>query len=147
MPADQPQAIVMNVQISRSSGPNASIWSGKPMLRDLPGQYYGRVVVEVWDEGESVFFASKQMLEQALSVLQNIDEQAIITITPWSDEPVIGRISGQAFRGRVIAELWNSQAVVAVTGPDSTSALVRRAVNKFLQELQPPSKQEVALSQ
>ena len=145
MPEDKSQAVPTNIRIGTAPGPNASIWSPNPMLGNAPDQTYDtRVVVEVWDEGESIFYdssASPQKLEKALSALRSIGQKDLVAVTPWSDEPVIATVTGQTFRGRVVVELWSVQTKVAVTGSDSTPSLVQRAINRLVQALEPPSKQ------
>jgi len=126
-----------NVQVGSPVGPNASIWSAHPMLGDVPGQnYQGRVVVELWDEGGSRFLnagVSKETLEPALRILRNTDQMPVITNTPWSSEPAIGTVSDKTFRGRVVIELWDSNAQVAITGSSPVWELARRALDELLQ--------------
>jgi hypothetical protein len=39
--------------------------------------------------------------------------------TPQTNEPASGNIIEQAFLGRVVVEMWDTQDVVAITGPES----------------------------
>lgn len=127
-------AIIKTVQVtSGDTGPNASIWSSEPMLEKGPGQHYcGRVVIEVWDEGEFIFFPTDPYrLDQALMTLRKIDGQKVSSVTPWSNEPVMGELPEQTFRGRVVVELWDNHTAVAITGIDTPKNLAGRAANRI----------------
>jgi hypothetical protein len=108
------------------------------MLERGPGQHYcGRVVVEVWDDGEFIFFTTEPYrLDQALITLQRIDVQQVSSVTPWSNEPVMGELPEQTFRGRVVVELWNNHTAVAITGIDTPKHLAERAARNLSHQRQ-----------
>lgn len=124
-------------------GPNASIWSNEPMLvTDVPGQqYYGRLVVEVWAQGSTLFYSSDEngnppsadFFDRVTGNLQNYSEEIIVTNTPWSDEPVLGEVPNQSYLGRVVVEVWDEHISIAITGTESIPALVQRSLVKIEQ--------------
>jgi hypothetical protein len=137
--AINPEPVVVDVHVV-TPGPNMDIWSGSPMLGTMPGQsYLGRVVVEVWDEGERMFHTSDAngnpphpaFFQRAIAALQS-SSLAVRTDTPWSDEPATGPLPGQTYHGRVVVEVWDNHEVVAVTGLVSTSDLTQRAARALL---------------
>jgi len=141
-PREEP-GFVESLAKRESIGPNASIWLNLPMLGNVSSQsYWGRVVVEVWENGESSFHTTYMdqprktafLLEKAMRALQNANTP-VLTTTPWSNEP-LGVMPGQslqAFQGRVVVEVWDDQATVAITGTDEQSDLAKRAVQKIIQ--------------
>lgn len=129
-----PEPRVVNERLVQP-GPNASIWSAKPLLGQISGQNYnGRVFIEVWSKGELVFFnAGSELLKHALSVLQNVGTN-LRAVAPWSNEPAMGEIPDQTFHGRVVVEVWDRSATVATSGSDSDANLIDRAIHWLLQE-------------
>lgn len=130
--------VVRNVRLV-TPGSNSSIWSHQPMLSQVPGQhYYGRVVVEIWDRGEQVFYNSgsddassaSELFERVIFALKD-PQTTSLTVTPWTDEPALGTLPGQVFRGRVVAEVWNDRVIVAATGSDSVSELFHQAIQRL----------------
>ena len=115
------------------TGPNAVIWADKPALEQLSNQnYLGRVVIEVWNEGEFVFFENNlSLLDKTLVALQGVTDVNVLTAAPWTDEPVMGEAKGQTFLGRVVVEVWDRHAAVAVTGLDSPTNLAERAIDRL----------------
>lgn len=126
--------IVATVIVEKNpDGPNKSIWSDKPQLGGEVGQtYYGRVVLELWDHDGNISYDSdpsgqnSYLLEQALLGLEDVGKTVYVN-SPWTNEPVTGEYPEQTFQGRIVVEVWNNQAVVAVKGIESDSNLVKRA--------------------
>ncbi len=123
-------------------GPNATIWSDEPMLTDVLGQqYYGRLVVEVWSQGSTLFYSSDEdgnppsadFFDRAIGNLQDYSEEMIITNTPWTDEPVLGEVPNQNYLGRVVVEVWDEHISIAITGTEPIPVLAQRGLVKIEQ--------------
>ncbi len=124
-------------------GPNATIWSDEPMLvTDVPGQqYHGRLVVEVWTQGSTLFYGSDEdgnppnaeFFNRAIASLLEYSEETIITDTPWTDEPVLGEVPEQSYLGRVVVEVWDEHISIAITGTEPISTLAQRGIAKIEQ--------------
>lgn len=129
--------VVQSVVVEEgSSGPNASIWSSEPALAQFPDQeFHGRLVVEVWTQGEFIFYPSDeggdphtpQFFDRILATLRE-PQTEILTSTPWTNEPVMGEVPDQSFIGRVVVEVWDEQIVVAAAGSESPAVLVQRGI-------------------
>lgn len=140
---------MMDVRVATMNPTNASIWTGDPKLGQVPNQiYHGHVVVEVWDKGETMFagpsdengiFAgglkAADLFKRVIEALQD-PQTPIITVTPWTDDPIGGPQPNLGrYRGRVIADVWEKQVNIAITGPEATSVLAQRAVQRLQSEL------------
>ena len=110
-----------------ATGPNSSIWNTEAMLPAHRGQaYHGRVFVEVWDTNVRLGITGDRSLgKRALAALQGPHIRASVRDIPWTDQPVTSESSGAVFLGRLVVELWNNQAVVAVTGSNPDQVLAR----------------------
>lgn len=71
------------------------------------------------------------MLDRTLAALYDITDKNVVTVTPWTDEPVMGKADGQTFLGRVVAEVWDGHTLVAVTGAEPPTSLTERAINRL----------------
>lgn len=123
-------------------GPNASIWSDQPMLvTNVSGQqYHGRLVLEVWTQGETLFFSSDEngnmpnteFLERIIVSLGD-SEVNILADTPWTNEPVLGEVPDEIFLGRVVVEVWDEHIALAITGDTLASILAQRSITRLEQ--------------
>lgn len=110
-------------------GRDMGLWSTDPQLpRPRGGQpnarYEGRLAAEVWDRDVRIVTAAPH--SAVASVVAKVREAlrtqsaTLISDTAVAQrrEPVTGQSPGQAFRGRVVAEVWSDQVVVGVSGSD-----------------------------
>jgi hypothetical protein len=101
---------------------NRSLWGLAPILRLLPGQYYlGRVFVEVWDGNDQLVVpgnADSSLVARAGTALRGQHILLQGREVPGTNAAAGGTIANQIFLGRVIIELWSSDAVVGITGSD-----------------------------
>lgn len=112
---------------------------GAPTLADFPSrEFYGRVVIEVWDYDEFVFHTSYpheqkktlHLLEQAILTLQSQDVSTL-TALGQPDSPV-EESPKQNFLGKVVVEVWDGKAKAAASGSNSSNQVVGRAVRNLL---------------
>jgi hypothetical protein len=141
---------MVDLQVATPNPTNASIWSFDPKLGEVPGQiYYGHVVIEVWDKGETMFFGPTDENGNIAGNLTHADlfgrvitalgdpQTPILTETPWADDPVMGPQPGMRYMGRVIVDIWEKQVTIAISGPEPISVLAQRAMQRLQSELKP----------
>lgn len=129
--AAQPTAAVAVMQpdpgrvrrVATPPGGAAVVWGGAPTLGAVPGEHYrGRIVVEL---GVGVAFMpndAHQLLRQAIHTLETAASFRPTT-APWPTEPIMGANPlGTPYEGRVVVELWDTTATVAVSAPSSSTA-------------------------
>lgn len=118
-------------QISKAvtPGPNLSLWSTAPQIHARTGKtYYGRVFVEVWDKDALIACCGDSSLQaRGLAALQGHQKAVQVASTPWTSQPALGLVPGQTFLGRVVIEIWQDQAVVAMSG--AASQVLANAIN------------------
>lgn len=112
---------------------------GAPTLADFPSrEFYGRVVIEVWDNTEFIFHTSYpreqqktlHLLEQAILTLQSQDVSTLKAM-----EQPDGQVENspkQNFLGKVVVEVWDGKAKAAASGLNSSNQVVGRAVQNLL---------------
>jgi hypothetical protein len=72
--------------------------------------------------------AAERLKAQALAALQGQFTPINDPDVPLTDEPVTVEVSDVAFLGRLVVELWDNQAIIAISGADQrilTSAMKR----------------------
>jgi hypothetical protein len=112
-----------------------SVWTNSPTLGNVPGQQYlGRVVVEVFDSGghASVPAARSPLIGRAIAALES---QSAFPATPasWPVSPIMGSDpSFGAYRGRVVAEIWDAAVNVAITAASGSVAHLIQAAARDL---------------
>jgi hypothetical protein len=126
-----PTAVVQQGTTGRlAPGPNNSIWSNGPMLGQVPGaSYVGRVVVESWDDGSQsvVIGQAGKLVQPAMVALSNPPRS--LAASPWPNRAVTAEVAGKPFVGRVVVEVWDAQARVAVAGRQD------EAINRAIKHL------------
>ncbi len=121
---------------------SGTIWSHEPMLATFPaGKYKGKVVVEIWSQGDFIFYfpstddpKAASLLKNATRALQNTSQANVLTSAPWSSDPVMGVLSDQEYYGRVVIEVGDDISAIAITGSASTFELIQRAITRIEEE-------------
>ena len=123
---DTPKHPIIEGQ-AQPSRPSASstVWSDRPLLRELPNRRYdGRLVVEVWEDNstrvaiDGAGDTAKALTARALKALQEPFSPIRDPEIPLTNEPVTAAIADVTFLGRLIVELWDDQATIGISGSD-----------------------------
>lgn len=87
--------------------------------------FLGRVVIEVWEKSDRVFFSAPlptSLKDLALQALHRPDQATMLDqteLTTWH-APLFGPPFHEAFIGNAIFDIWNDRTIIGLTGPKDT---------------------------
>lgn len=116
-----------------------SLWAGTPALGEVPGgEFLGRVVAEIWENGASFFYQrltdDEKILERAVSALDR-GEPEQFRDSLWTNEPIMENLENQPFLGRVVVEVWDRGSYISIIGDESANLLISRALQRIREHL------------
>lgn len=105
-----------------ADNPNPTLWGTQPCLgSSFLGIYLGRLFVEVWQQDVHFVAAQSEILVTAAlaAMISHTDHAVSMPACAWTDDPVTGTVPGQAYLGRVVAEVWSNKVHTYVAGQQS----------------------------